>query len=51
MFTTTPSNTYTNSWVLGVASTGTFVKNSAATWDVTGTSGIPEGWTVELSSN
>ena len=37
------------SWVFGVSSTGTFVKNSAATWDVTGTNGIPEGWTVETA--
>ena len=34
-------------WVEGVASSGTFYKNSAATWEATGTSGIPEGWTVE----
>ena len=33
-------------WVYGVASTGTFVKNSAATWNVTGINGIPDGWTV-----
>jgi hypothetical protein len=50
MFTTTPSTTYTNNWVSGVASTGTFVKNSAATWNVTGTSGIPTGWTVQTVS-
>ena len=36
-------------WVNGVSSTGTFVKNSAATWDVTSTSGIPSGWTVETA--
>lgn len=36
-----------NNWVYGVSSTGTFVKNSAATWDVTGVNGIPTGWTVE----
>ena len=47
MFTTTPSTTYTLNWVSGVASTGTFVKNSAATWDVTGSSGIPTGWTIQ----
>ena len=35
------------SWVDGVASTGTFVKNSAMTTLPTGTSGIPSGWTVE----
>ena len=38
-----------SSWVRGVASTGTFVKNSAATWDVTGVNGIPEGWTVQTA--
>ena len=49
MFTTTPS-TYTNNWVYGVASTGTFVKNRAATWNVTGNNGIPTGWTVQTAS-
>lgn len=34
-------------WVDGVAATGTFVKNKDATWDVTGISGVPEGWTVK----
>lgn len=33
-------------WVYGVASSGTFVKNKDATWDVTGVSGVPSGWTV-----
>ena len=51
MFTTTPSNSYTRSWVSGVASSGTFVKNSAATWDVTGENGVPTGWTVETATN
>ena len=46
MFTTTPSSAYTSNWVVGVASSGTFVKNSDATWNVTGTSGVPSGWTV-----
>ena len=50
MFTTTPSNTYTPYWVSGVASSGTFVKNSAATWNVSGVHGIPTGWTVETAS-
>jgi hypothetical protein len=36
-----------NSWVSGVSSTGTFVKNVAATWNVTGKNGIPSGWTIE----
>ena len=46
LFTTTPSSTYTKSWLSGVSSTGTFVKSSAATWNVTGVHGIPSGWTV-----
>ena len=50
MFTTTPSSIYTQSWVSGVAATGTFVKNSAASWTTTGVSGIPTGWTVETAS-
>lgn len=49
MFTTTPSSTYTENWVSGVASTGTFVKNSNATWNVVGTNGVPKGWTVEYA--
>ena len=36
-----------DSWVDGVSSSGTFYMNSAATWTTTGTSGIPEGWTVQ----
>ena len=47
MFLTTPSNTYTSSWVSGVSSTGTFVKNSSAQWNVTGNNGVPTGWTIE----
>ena len=50
MFTTTPSTDYTNNWVNGVAATGTFVKNSAAQWDVSGVDGIPTGWTVQTAS-
>ena len=50
MFTTTPDNSYTGNWVLGVSATGTFVKNSAATWNVTGINGVPTGWTVETAS-
>ena len=50
MFTTTPSSIYTQNWVRGVSSTGTFVKNSSATWNVTGDSGVPTGWTVETAS-
>ena len=50
MFTTTPSSSYTGSWVQGVAATGTFVKNSAATWTTTGVNGVPSGWTVQTAS-
>ena len=50
MFTTTPSSTYTSNWVNGVASSGTFVKNSAAQWDVSGVHGVPTGWTVQTAS-
>ncbi len=50
MFTTTPSDDYTRDWVNGVAATGTFVKNSAATWNVTGNRGVPTGWTVQTAS-
>ena len=40
----------TGSWVNGVASTGTFVKNpDMASW-TTGASGIPSGWTVQNAS-
>ena len=50
MFTTTPSTTYTSNWVSGVSASGTFVKNSAATWTTTGVDGVPSGWTVETAS-
>ena len=49
MFTTTPSTRYTQNWVSGVASSGTFVKNSAASWNVRGVNGIPTGWNVETA--
>ena len=50
MFTTTPNTNYTNYWVSGVASSGTFVKNSTASWTTTGVHGIPTGWTVETAN-
>ena len=51
MFKTSLSSSYTGYWVSGVSPTGTFVKNSAATWtNKFGVSEIPEGWTVELAS-
>jgi hypothetical protein len=49
MFTTTPSSSYTNNWVNGVASTGTFIKNKDATWNVTGSNGIPSGWIIKMA--
>ena len=48
MFTTTPSNNYTLNWLQSVSSTGTFVKNANATWNVSGDNGIPTGWTVQV---
>lgn len=33
-------------WLYGVANSGTFIKNSSATWS-SGSSGIPNGWNVE----
>ena len=51
LFTTSPSSTYaTTGWVEDVSSSGTFVKNSAASWTTTGIDGIPEGWTVQTAS-
>jgi hypothetical protein len=50
MFTTKPTTSYTYNWVRGVSSTGTFVKNIAATWNVTGYNGVPSGWTVQTVS-
>ena len=50
MFTNSPSG-FTYWWVYNVSPTGTFVKNSAATWNETGNNGIPEGWTVETADS
>ena len=50
MFTTTPSNSYTQNWVDGVSATGTFVKNASATWTTTGTNGVPSGWTIQTAT-
>lgn len=46
LFITPPSLTYTSGWVSGVYSTGTFVKNKTATWNVMGSIGVPTGWTI-----
>jgi hypothetical protein len=50
MFTTTPSTLYTYNWVKGVASTGKFIKNKNATWNVTGTYAIPSGWSIQSAA-
>ena len=49
LFTTKPSSDYTYNWLAGVSSTGTFVKNKDASWNVTGNNGIPSGWTVQTA--
>ncbi len=41
-----PSLGATSYWLWGVSPTGTFVKSKDATWDVRGSSGIPDGWNV-----
>ena len=51
MFTTEPSTSYTQNWVYSVKSSGTFIKNSAATWDVRGNNGVPNNWTIETASS
>jgi hypothetical protein len=38
-------------WVTGVAPTGTFIKHKDATWDITGNSGVPEGWEIVYEDN
>ena len=48
-FTTEPSTNYTNNWLSGVASTGTFVPNPDATWPSTierNSTTVPAGWTI-----
>lgn len=50
MATDISANNCLYDWVNGVASSGTFVKNAAATWDVVGVNGVPEGWTVETAT-
>ena len=37
-------------WVSNVASTGTFVKHTDATWSTEGVDVVPTGWTVEYAS-
>lgn len=49
LFTTTPSNSYTQNWVKDVAANGTFVKSTDATWSVVGNNSVPTGWTIETA--
>ena len=51
MFINIAVQSSTRNWLSNVASSGTFVKNSAATWDVTGSDGIPSGWNVEYANS
>lgn len=48
LFTTTPSISYTNVWLGEVAESGTFVKSKDATWTMTGSNGVPTGWTIKF---
>lgn len=45
----TLSGTY--QWLHGVSATGTFVKNTSATWTDTGESAVPSGWTIQYASS
>ena len=47
MFTDMSANNCVVSWLSNVSSTGTFIKNSAATW-TNEQAGIPTGWTVQV---
>ena len=51
LFTTTPGTSYTEWWVSNVSPTGTFVKSSEATWNVTGGHGVPTGWNQSSSGS
>lgn len=49
-FVTEPSDSYTGSWLDGVALIGTFVANPEATWTTSitrSTSTVPENWTIQ----
>lgn len=35
----------------GGSGSGTFVKNIAALWNVTGDNGVPTGWTVQTATS
>ena len=53
MFTSQPSASsnvggWTYAWLAQVASGGTFIKNSEATWTDRGTASIPKSWSIQL---
>ena len=43
--TNNSGTSYTNNWLYGVASTGTFATPTSASWTTGSASGIPSGWT------
>lgn len=47
LFTTTPGQSYTDTWVQQVSGSGTFVKNANASWTTVNNYGVPQGWTIE----
>lgn len=48
-FTTNiPYNKATDRWLENVSSTGSFYKNANATWNLSGESGVPQGWSIYL---
>lgn len=51
MFLTKPDVYKTGYWVNGVASSGTFVKNEFAEWNVVGVNGVPKDWTIKYGEN
>lgn len=50
MFTDASASNCLSNWVIGVASSGTFVKNANSTFSTRGVSGIPTNWTIETAS-
>ena len=49
MFNDMSADNCVGSWLYNVSQTGTFVKNSVATW-TNEQAGIPSGWTVQTAS-
>lgn len=51
LFTTTPSTSYTESWLNGVAASGTFYKYTSASWTTRGVNAVPNNWTITKVSS